>query len=375
MSSTKPKMSASYKAIFILSIFMVFFVLIVGAITNSKTSGFGMWIWGYTAWLMYKRRNADLVSLYKFLLWFDAIAAGVVVSILLFSYSDVSKYVGYSVVEVSLLFIVVFLVTYGLYRYFKSKNDLIYGSSSNASVTSMDEKHWEQVSEELRNGQRIDSLWIRAFSEADGDNNKANARYIKLRVDQLKGNKSQNEYETVPPSNEKRTNLISSEIYLFWDGLNFIGKFGIIGGIILLAAIFFQGNNSSPYTSPTQSKPYNPTYSNSQIQAQNAPLPKITSCEFEWNPDTFKFDRLNDAYVGYFGKKSYVISKLGFDKLVSEKIKLLREADKSGDVVAAKAFAKQIKDSSITIFHKADIAPKTFMNGDTQAILTAVCSG
>ena len=43
-------MPKSYKLIFIASIFMVFFVLLAGAATKSKSSGFGMLIWGYTAW-------------------------------------------------------------------------------------------------------------------------------------------------------------------------------------------------------------------------------------------------------------------------------------------------------------------------------------
>jgi hypothetical protein len=183
MTNPKPKMSASYKAIFIFSIFMVFFVLVAGAATNSKSSGFGMWIWGYTAWLMFKRRNGDLASFYKVLLWFDIIAAGVAVSVLAFSDKDVSGYLGYSVGEAFILFALVISITYGLFKYFANLS-ISDDDSLNSNV--IDEGiFWEQVSEEIKRGVKVDSLWARAFSEADGDANKANARYIKLRVEQL----------------------------------------------------------------------------------------------------------------------------------------------------------------------------------------------
>ena len=183
MTMSNLKMSASYKAIFILSILMVFVVLIVGAATKSKTSGVGMWIWGYTAWLMYKRRNSDLVSFYKLLLWFDVIAAGVAVAVLSFSDSEVAKIVGYSAIEALVLFVFVILLTYGLYKYFLN---LESNPTSSDAFSVADSIIWDQVSEEVKSGKMVDSLWTRAFSESDGDSNKANARYIKLRFDQIK---------------------------------------------------------------------------------------------------------------------------------------------------------------------------------------------
>ena len=119
MTVTKTKMSASYKAIFILSIFMVFFILLAGVATNSKTSGLSMSIWGYTAWLMYLRRNAGLVSFYKLLLWFDAIVVSVVIAFLVFS--DIDFGFSYGEGVVSLVSSVVISIHYGLYRYFSNR--------------------------------------------------------------------------------------------------------------------------------------------------------------------------------------------------------------------------------------------------------------
>ena len=93
MANLNPKMSASYRAIFILSIFMVFFVLIAGAATKSNGAGLGVLLWGYQAWLMYKRDNTALVSLTKAILWVQAIAFCIVFSVLLFSKSDAKAYI------------------------------------------------------------------------------------------------------------------------------------------------------------------------------------------------------------------------------------------------------------------------------------------
>jgi hypothetical protein len=232
MSNLIPKMSIAYKAIFIFSILMVFLVLVAGVASNSKTSGVGMWIWGYTAWLMYKRRISDLVSFYKTLLWFDIVLAAIAFVALAFSDSDVSSYVDYSIVNVMLLFAVVISLTYGLYKYFCTLqiNPSINVTNSNAQVD-----YWEQVSDEIKNGKRIDSLWMRAFSDADGDSNKANARYIKLRVQQLEA-ENLNKFNSSQSNNFKIQ--IPSGLRDFWDYFNNVGKFGIVGIIILIVFMF-----------------------------------------------------------------------------------------------------------------------------------------
>jgi len=226
MTNPKPKMSASYKAIFIFSIFMVFFVLVAGAATKSKSSGLGMWIWGYTAWLMFKRRNADLASFYKVLLWFDIIAAGVAVSVLAFSDNDVSRYVGYSVGEAFILFALVISITYGLFKYFANLS--ISGDDSLNSNVIDDGILWEQVSEEIKRGVKVDSLWARAFSDADGDANKANARYIKLRVEQLS-----------QTSKSPKSDSVKSIVDTGNSGFKQKNVKKIFGFLIIFVAIFF----------------------------------------------------------------------------------------------------------------------------------------
>lgn len=250
MTNSKPKMPASYKAIFIMSILMVFVVLLAGAATKSKISGFGMWIWGYTAWLMYKRRNDDLVSFYKLLLWFDVIAAGIAIAVLAFSDSDVSRLVGYSTIEALVVFVLVTSITYGLYRYFLS-----IGNNPNSSNTFnvVDSTIWDQVSEEIKSGKRIDSLWSRAFSESDGDSNKVNARYIKLRFDQIKLETRGYTSTSRVSASSKEVPIVKLTIFDFWNNFNTIGKLALIGIFLLLGYGILGGNMDPFYKSTTSS--------------------------------------------------------------------------------------------------------------------------
>lgn len=46
--------------------------------------------------------------------------------------------------------------------------------------------YWEMASDEWEGGNRKKGLWAKCFSESDGDENKAKAKYLKLRVIELK---------------------------------------------------------------------------------------------------------------------------------------------------------------------------------------------
>lgn len=186
MTNSKTKISASYRAIFILSIFMVFIVLIEGAATKSKGSGIGMFIWGYTAWLMYKRRVSDLVSFYKGLLWFDVIAAGVALAVLAFSDNDATRYVGYSTIDATLLFALVISLTYGLYRYFLNLQnnpvDKSVDENTKSSIENVNEVDYETAYIELKTNTQREGLWAMCLANSNGDENRAKAEYIKKRV-------------------------------------------------------------------------------------------------------------------------------------------------------------------------------------------------
>jgi hypothetical protein len=316
MTVTKPKMSASYKAIFILSIFMVFFVLLAGAMTNSKSSGLGVWIWGYTAWLMYKRRNTDLVSFYKLLLWFDVIAAGVAVAVLSFSDSDVSKYVGYTATEAIILFILVISLTYGLYKYFVGLNA---NPTSSDSFNVADSTIWDQVSEEVNSGKRVDSLWTRAFSEADGDSNKANARYIKLRFDQIKlesrGPSSLSSGSSLP----KVPTKINLTFFDFWNHFNTVGKLALIG-ILLLVGYGILGGSMDPLYQPSKSSKEVISQTNT---VKSSPVNDVKQvCYVYWDGLSFQLGKTEGDKFSRYMKQFYGVDRLEF-ALPKETVKFL----------------------------------------------------
>lgn len=111
MSEIKAPMTIAYKAVFTFSITMTLLALLGGS-----TSGIGVVLWGYTAWLIYKRRNKSLVSLFEALLWFEVIAGGAGFIFIALS-MDSSTLLG-----LYAIFILLAIgIAYGMRRFFKSQ--------------------------------------------------------------------------------------------------------------------------------------------------------------------------------------------------------------------------------------------------------------
>jgi len=235
MSSLNRSMSTSYKAVFALSILMIFVVIIGGAMSGSKSVGFGIWYWGYTAWKMYKRDNDSLVSLQKIMLWFEAIAFSVALAVLLFSDADVRRYVDVTPLGLIILASISMGITYLLYRFFDNQKKISSGTIfTPSSVENVSDKHWEQASREL-DGVRHEATWAKAVSSADGDDSKARALYLKIRATSLQN--SENE-ALVALAKESLTT--DSKPTVFSDSrlkrLAFIGVLCVIVGAISFIA-------------------------------------------------------------------------------------------------------------------------------------------
>jgi hypothetical protein len=186
MSSTKSPMSTSYKAVFSLSILMIFLVIIVGAMTGSKSIGFGIWYWGYTAWKMYNRDNGSLVSLQKIMLWFQAIGFSIALAVLQFSDSEVRRYVDITPLGLIILASLSIGITYFLYKFFIKQQSAV-DTNSEVSGSLIEDRYWEQASRELA-GERHEATWARAVAGADGDEAKAKAAYLRIRSLELSKN-------------------------------------------------------------------------------------------------------------------------------------------------------------------------------------------
>ncbi len=180
-------MSGSYKGVFIFTIVMTIFVFLMSAISGSKGQ-IGTLIWGYTAWLMYKRKNSQLVSLYKALLWFAGFAA----ILMFFLFTSYGETLGYSGTGLFILFLLVFIIDYSLLKFFQrevqrelSPSTIVYTKSADGTISNLtNEQIWEKVSLELE-GNRREGLWARCFAEAGGDENKAKASYLSNRFEEL----------------------------------------------------------------------------------------------------------------------------------------------------------------------------------------------
>jgi len=186
MSASVP-MSSSYKLVFIFSIVMTIVVFFVASATGSKNH-VGTLIWGYSAWLMYKQKNEELVSYYKTLLWFTGGCA----VLMLFLFAIYGDSLGYSPIGVFILFAIAIGIDFLLLKFFQNqlaqpnKKHLKDSSSRNATLNvSANEDLWEQASKEFNSTLRKEGMWAKCFAEADGDENKAKASYLKIRAQQL----------------------------------------------------------------------------------------------------------------------------------------------------------------------------------------------
>jgi len=272
MSSAKDPMSTSYKTVFVLSILMIFFVIIGGAMSGSKSVGFGVWYWGYTAWKMYKRDNDSLVSLQKIMLWFEAIAFSIALAVLLFSDSDVRRYVDITPLGLIILASLSMGVTFLLYKFFK-KQQIVPATSSFVSTSSIEDRFWEQASRELE-GDRHEATWARAMASAEGDYAKTKALYIKLRSSDL-----QQSYSSLNEKNltgaENKGGMLKEQTKLFWYSFNSIGKICIVGIIALICYAIYDSSTSSNEGTSTTSSSVSSTSQISKSATADKPIKSI----------------------------------------------------------------------------------------------------
>ena len=212
MTISKIKMSASYRAVFIFSIFMVFVVLVVGTVTKSNMSGIGMLIWGLTAWLMNKRMNSELVIFYKIKLWFDAIALFFFTIIYFVTNDVIHRTTGISSLIIGGLLAFDISVTYALYRYF-----LIQSIHSPAEV--LIEPVVVDVSVMYKNKSKENKLWRYAFIFS--------ILVIFILTYFLIIEKIANVKNVAAEANKSVILDVKEPCYVYWDGQSFqLGKTG-----------------------------------------------------------------------------------------------------------------------------------------------------
>jgi hypothetical protein len=223
MQPTNIPMSSSYSTVFTLSILMIFVVIIVGAVSGSKSVGFGIWYWGYTAWKMYKRDNISLVSLQKFMLWLQAIIFTLVVIFLIFSNYIIE---GSAIISLLVFAAVNIALTYFLYHFFLEQLGNYSGEikssssakkspdqtpdeadrknySSASTITDNQDRLWAHALDEFESESRVKGLYAKLYTRYDGDAQKIKSQYLKTRFQELKNEqdkiiekKKEEEYQT-----------------------------------------------------------------------------------------------------------------------------------------------------------------------------------
>jgi hypothetical protein len=75
---------------------------------------------------------------------------------------------------------------------------------------------YAQVDDEIRNGKFDRALFAQAFAEADGDEARARARYIRLRVNALKGDRQREDRERAKKSAKRGLRAAKSGARWLW---------------------------------------------------------------------------------------------------------------------------------------------------------------
>ena len=346
MSSTKMPMSTSYKAVFALSILMIFVVIIGGTMSGSKSVGFGVWYWGYTAWKMYKRDNNSLVFLQKIMLWFEVAAFSVALAVLLFSDSDVRRYVNVTPLEFIILASLSISVTYFLYKFFKKQQSGLTSASffSNSSIEDM---FWEQASRELESD-RHEATWARAMASAEGNDAKTKALYIKIRSFDLQRTSGSTNFNN-KNSTIGDSGAIKGQLRLFWSSFNPIGKFAIAAIVALIFYAFydFYGNSDSDNAARTTS-----TALSKKTESASANKATQENCIFVWNDIQRNFVKVKDDIYDSNKYADTIIIKLGKEDYAKSLFAQLRKADAENNVSLAESIAKEVRANALTVYYE-----------------------
>jgi hypothetical protein len=210
MEDIAAPMTGSYKAIFVLSIFMM--LLSVLATSESKSGSLGVIYWGYTTWKMYRRDNEDLTDLNRVALWFIGIAF-IILGILALSDSDSLYNKDLSPTGLFILNILAFGVAYFLYNFFKGEaniqshrvvernQDKEYNSPKSSRNFYRIEAHedtevneddiWASALQSYEK-KREPGLYARLYTEHGGNEQRIKSDYLSIKFKQLKAEKIKN---------------------------------------------------------------------------------------------------------------------------------------------------------------------------------------
>ena len=373
MNTTKEPMSGIYKVVFALSIFMMFATLIGGSLSGSKSVGFGIWFWGYTAWLMFKRNNKSLAFLQKAILWLQGILFSIGFIILLFSDVYVRKYVDVSPFVFLIIGVISMTVSFVLYKFFDNQLNRTSAElfSVNSSSGVIDDKYWEQASLELE-GRRNEATWAKSFAFSDGDESKAKALYIKTRANVLKTSERSASSPAEVVKQRQSPSFLMSEVTLFLGSFNGIGKISILAIVALVGYSLYENlsKHNSELSKISTSEKVSSTQTSPSISNESSKI-----CIFIWNDNLSKFERLASEIIDIsnYDYTSTILFKYEKESYYQDLFAQLRKADAANNSVLARSIAKTIRENTLTVYYSKSFSKEFIILLATEHDLRSKC--
>jgi hypothetical protein len=204
MTDITAPMAGSYKAIFVLSIFMIF--LSVLAIGESKSGSLGVIYWGYTTWKMYRRENEDLAELNRVALWLLGITF-IILGFLALADSDNLNNADLSPAGLFILNMLAFGLAYLLYNFFNGKankeslhvvdsyedkehkspksSENFFANEMREDTKINDDEIWASALQSYEK-KREPGLYARLYAEHGGNEQLIKSGYLSIKFKQLK---------------------------------------------------------------------------------------------------------------------------------------------------------------------------------------------
>jgi len=200
------KTPSSYSLIFAFSAIM--FLLCFIGLYYKEQNAFGVVLWGYILWLMHKKKIEDLTKVFKYIFIFTFLLG--IVGLFIIENFEISIFEYLLIISIGLT------LQYILWKYFEKFDKKIEVIIRNE--TNLDKKSeiisdvWKIAYDEFESNSRNTSIWAKCFADANGDENVAKAKYLKIRVEQLGHQKVSNEdkyhnYLNSQSDSECKTNL------------------------------------------------------------------------------------------------------------------------------------------------------------------------
>ena len=143
-----------------------------------------------------------------------------------------------------IILLIICCIVYAIYRIVRDQrakhSNLLVPAAGTPSHESNTDGLYEIVAEELRSNSLKQGLWVKAFAEADGDDSKARAAYIRHRVAQLEAERTPEgtSLAVVQPESGLKRTLKGIGVLITW--------LLVLMGVVVTLASAYYGDAQTP---------------------------------------------------------------------------------------------------------------------------------